>query len=208
MLDWNQDEREVCARIVQRPAVLKILLKTKNDPFFLGRWIEHHLSIAGPGNIIIFDNGSSNPDVFDIYKRFCGLIEVVNFSGYHNSLHYTSRVPALYEALGCSSQFFTFLDTDEFLVLFEDNFFYNDQRILETLSGAKDIDVIPATWLYNTDWSATRFICARDRLLSGLTWGKPILRSQARLNDFINHNIQLDKALYFSKPRLDFSCFI
>ena len=162
MLDWNQDEPEVCTRIARRPAVLKILLKTKNDPFFLRQWIEHHLSIAGPGNIIIFDNGSSNPEVFSIYEQYSNLIEVVSFSGYHNSLHYTSKLPALYEALGRSSEFFTFLDTDEFLVLFKDDRFYKDERILEMLAANKETDVFPATWLYNTNWSATRFICGRD----------------------------------------------
>jgi hypothetical protein len=174
---------------------------------FLGQWIEHHLSIAGPGNIIIFDNGSSNSEVLSIYERYSNLIEVVSFSGYHNSLHYTSKLPALYDALGRSSEFFTFLDTDEFLVVFKDDRFYKDERILEMLAGNKETDVFPATWLYNTDWSATRFICGRERLLSGLTWGKPILRSQARLNDFINHNVQLDKALYSSKTPLDFFVF-
>ena len=44
-------------------AILKILLKTKDDPFFLAQWIDHHLGIVGPGNIIIFDNGSTNSEV-------------------------------------------------------------------------------------------------------------------------------------------------
>jgi hypothetical protein len=207
MLDWAQREQEICARIEQKPAILKVLLKTKDDPFFLAQWIDHHLGIVGPGNIIIFDNGSTNPEVLAIYDHFAGAVEPILFSGYHNSLHYTNRVPSLYAALYRSSQFFVFLDTDEFLVIFEDDGFYRDGRILELLGANSCVNVFPTTWLYNTDWSATRFRCGRDSLVSGLTWGKPILRSKANLNEFINHNVQLDKTIYGPRFLLDFFVF-
>lgn len=126
MLDWDREKDKICANIEKTPAVLKIVLKTKDDPFFLQQWIEHHVGIVGSANIIIFDNQSTDPDVADTFGRFSGDIEPISFKGNHNLIHTAAYFPELYEALRRSSKFLTFLDTDERLALFDNDHFYSD----------------------------------------------------------------------------------
>jgi hypothetical protein len=205
MLDWDDNRDDVLASIGGgSTATLKILLKTKNDHFLLERWIKHHLRIVGRGNVVVFDNGSNEQAVIDIYEKYSNDIQVISFSGFHNNIHYVDRFRDLYGSLAASSKYFVFLDTDEFLLFIKDDRFLDDHRLVDVLSGADDVNVFPATWLYNADWSPTRFKCGPERLSAGLTWGKPILRSGAQLSGYINHNVQLNKSLFGPTFNLNF----
>jgi hypothetical protein len=195
--DWDADRLSLCARISSAPAVLKVLLKTKNDPILLERWIEHHSRIVGPRNILIFDNMSDDPDVLSIYERHPEVL-VIRFRGFHNNVHRVGLFGELYSSLRDSSQFFVFLDTDEFLTLIDGDNYYPDGSILEFLQSEPLSQVFPGTWLYNTNWTANQFICGTtpEYLSSGLAWGKPVLRSNAQLDGYLNHNIQLERTLF------------
>jgi hypothetical protein len=68
--DLFKELTEAVAQIKENESTLKIVLKTKNETEILDRWLEHHLKIAGDLNVIVFDNGSTNPKTFDIYKKY------------------------------------------------------------------------------------------------------------------------------------------
>lgn len=195
--DWDADRVSLCARISGAPAVLKILLKTKNDSILLDRWIEHHAGIVAPQNILIFDNMSDDPQVLAIYARHPDVL-VIRFTGFHNNVHHVGLFGDLYAALRDSAQFFVFLDTDEFLTFIDGDRYYADGSILEFLQSEPLPQVFPGTWLYNTNWTANQFISGTtaEYLASGLAWGKPVLRSNAPLDGYLNHNIQLTRTLF------------
>ena len=199
--DWDTDREACCRSIARRRATLKVLLKTRDDPFLLERWILHHRKIVGPDNLVIFDNMSTHPDVARLYDKYRDTIPIISYPGAHNSLHDVSACPELYDALRRSTRFFTFLDTDEFLVLIDGDLYRDDAGLVDFLDAQAESDAHPATWLPNTDWRATRFRCGDDfdGLAGGIAWGKPILRAKAGLTGFINHNAQLDPSL-FAKP--------
>lgn len=205
-LNWDTQQDLCCERIARNPATLKILLKTKNDPFFLERWIAHHHKIAGDGNIVIFDNMSDDPAVSRIYRKYQDVITVVFFEGNHNAVHKIRLFSGLYRSLSKAADFFAFLDTDEFLVLFDGDRYFKDEYLLEFIKQNRSCDVFPAAWLHNVDRSATRFACGVDfsDLMNRVAWGKPILRSKAKLWGFINHNCQVDKSLFSVPFRTNF----
>jgi hypothetical protein len=192
----------LCARISSTPAVLKILLKTKNDPILLDRWIEHHSRIVSPQNILIFDNMSDDPAVLSIYERHPEVL-VIRFTGFHNNVHRVGLFGDLYASLRDSSQFFVFLDTDEFLTLIDGDRHYPDRSILEFLQSDPLPQVFPGTWLYNTNWTANQFISGTtaEYLSNGMAWGKPVLRSNAPFDGYLNHNIQLARTLFSTRIR-------
>lgn len=185
----------------EHPAVLKILLKTKNDPILLERWIQHHLQIVGPKNIIVFDNMSVDPIVLNVYAQYANQINIVRFSGFHNNVHRVELNGALYSSLAKASDFFVFLDTDEFLVLFDDdaNHYHKSEYLTRYLLENNAAKVFPGTWLYNTNWTFNQFVCGTEQkdLINGVAWGKPIINSKTTLKGYINHNVQLDQN-YFS----------
>jgi hypothetical protein len=200
--DWDADRVSLCARISSAPAVLKILLKTKNDRILLDRWIEHHARIVAPQNILIFDNMSDDPEVLSIYARHPEIM-VIRFTGFHNNVHRVELFGDLYASLRDSAQFFVFLDTDEFLTLIDGDRYYADGSILEFLQSEPVPQVFPGTWLYNTNWTANQFISGTtaEYLANGLAWGKPVLRSNAPLAGYLNHNIQLARTLFSTRIR-------
>jgi len=118
---WDANHAEFCARIEKVRATVKILLKTKNDPIFIERWIKHHIKIVGPENLIIFDNMSDDPEVLSIYRKYRDQIIIITFAGFHNRLHHIPSYYGLYQSLAKSSDYFLFLDTDEYLILIEND---------------------------------------------------------------------------------------
>ena len=209
ILSWERDKSAVCARIEQQTATLKIVLKIKNDPFFLGRWIRHHAQIVGLRNLIIFDNMSNHPAMLRAYQTLAADLQVVRFAGMCNNLHDTTQFPELYAALRRSTDCFIFLDADEYLVLLEaNNRWRRGTSLLSVLERNRDVQVFPAAWLTNVRGTDSRFYCGNDieTLSQGLRWGKPIIRSSANASGFINHSTQLDPALF--APRLVTQFFV
>jgi hypothetical protein len=196
---WDTRHRDICAYLEEFPAPLKILLKTKNDPFQLEAWIQHHLKIVGEKNLIIFDNMSDDPDVLSIYRRYCDVVSIFRFSAHHNHIHHVHIFADLYVSLEKTTGYFIVLDTDERLVLFENDNYYADRRIIEYIQANEGFDFFPGTWLQNTDWDPTILVCGNGEwaLGNGLAWGKPLLRAKAdHIGGFMNHNIQLDRQLF------------
>ena len=120
---WTHDKARICAELAERRGPLTICLKTKDEPYFLERWITHHANIVGLRNLVIFDNMSTNEAVWSIYDRFRRELLLVQFEGYCDALHVVAHYRELYEALKESTAFFAFLDTDELLVRVENDAF-------------------------------------------------------------------------------------
>lgn len=195
---WEESKRDLCARIARTTGVLKIVLKTKDDPYLLERWIDHHARIVGVENLIIFDNMSTDDEVRAIYDTYRTDVLIIRFGGFHNSLHDVSAFPELYACLRESTRFYTFIDTDEYLTLINDDRYYSDESIPAFLRGYDDTGIIPATWIYNIPGSTSMYACGTDGhiLSQGLKWGKPVLNSAINIAGYINHNSQIDSGLY------------
>lgn len=116
--------------------------------------------------------------------------------------------PELYAALSRSCEYFIFLDTDESLILIDNSVYHQATSLLRFIDRNHDIDIFPAAWLLNMAGSDTKFWVGKnmDRLADGLKWGKPIIRSNAAIKGFINHNIQLERTLF--RPRILTNFFV
>src|ERR1700690_1579011 len=197
---WESDSAEICDRIGRVRAPIKILLKTKNEPFFIERWIAHHAKIVGPENVIVFDNMSDDPQVLAVYRKWRGEIPIVRFGLGHFCLniHHTYLYGDLYRALAKSCDYFLSLDTDEFLVLMNDDRYYHDDRIVSFVEENSTYDLFPATWLPNANWSAELFNCGPQAvdLARNLACGKPLIRSDKIPTGFSNHTFQLGVRLF------------
>ena len=195
---WEANSAAFCARIEMVRSPLKIVLKTKNDPFFIERWIKHHIKIVGPENLIIFDNMSDDPEVLSTYLKYGDQIHIIQFAGPHNNVHHIPTYNNLYRSLAKSSKYFLFVDTDEYLVLIENATYCDDSRILHFILENRNYAVFPTVWLWNTNWSSTQFHCGTEpcHLALSLACGKPLIRSDKIPFGYVNHNFQLGTQLF------------
>jgi hypothetical protein len=191
ILQWDKDQTEILSRL-QSHAKFKICCKTLSEPEFVQDWIRHHSAIVGPENLIIADNGSSDPATLDVYRRVASGITIFQFSGSHNDIHWHPRFRALFDRLKETVEFFSFIDVDERLVWIDRDGWLADRRIVDHLreNGA----IYPVTWLINAIGSVDRFTLLdteRRRIFSNnLKWGKPILPPELIAAQSGIHNIQ------------------
>jgi hypothetical protein len=191
---WETDSAEFCAQIERDHAPIKIVLMTKNDRFLIKRWIQHHAKIVGPENLIIFDNMSDDPEVLSVYREYRDWIGITRYADGHDNLHHTGLYRDLYRSLAKSSEYFLLLDTDEYLILIEDDKHYDDDSILTFVMGNRNFDLFPGTWLWNANWSPQQFNCGE--LVRNLALGKPLIRSSKIPTGYVNHNFQLSTRLF------------
>jgi hypothetical protein len=197
-LDWDANRAECRAWIERVRSPIKIVMKTKNDPFLIERWITHHMKIVGPENLIIFDNLSDNPEVLSVYRKYRDRINILRFAAPHFLVHDTHVFGDLYRSLAKSAEYFMFLDTDEHLVFFDNDKYYSDDRIVTFVMSNRNYDLFPTIWLLNVKLSPTQFICgAGSRFLAAkLACGKPLLRSDKLPIGYVNHSFQLGTGLF------------
>jgi hypothetical protein len=198
---WEINSSEVCARIEKVHSTIKIVVKTKNDPFFIERWIKHHARIVGSENLIVFDNMSDDPAVLSTYRGYRKQLEIIRYADFWFNLHHTYIYGELYRALAKSSDYFIFLDADEFLILIGGDEYYNDDRVVAFVKENNQYDLFPASWLSNLDWSTTKFRCGPQAsdLAQNLACGKPLIRSVKLPLGYVNHNFQLSTK-FFAPP--------
>jgi hypothetical protein len=205
--DWSSNMKPICAEISERSTPFKILLKTKDEPEMLHSWIEHHSRIVGFAGLVIFDNMSSDPRVEAIYDKYRSVVSVYRYSEFHNLIHNTHYFPSLYAAIRQSCDHFAFLDTDEHLSCYDGaGRFRLDSTIIPFLDNQKSASILPGTWLQNIDGYTDHF-SLYDRsipLKHGLKWGKPIISTKASFDGMINHNTQIEHALYIQPLTTNF----
>jgi hypothetical protein len=190
--DWNAD-RQACLRaITARQACLKIVLRTKDDPWLLDDFIQHHIGIVGPKNIIIFDNLSTDPKVADIYDKQADNIVLISYRHNIHSMVSNQNEPELYRALSASSEFFILLDTDEFLVWLTGDMCINDSTVLTRCAAACNRDFLAGIWLRNVPGISHKYFIGQDhsRVFEGLKWGKPLIAAASSFSGVILHNCQ------------------
>lgn len=198
MIDWNDERGAAVQAIKSTASPFKVLLKTKDDAYFLDKWIRHHASIVGLENLIIFDNDSQDPAVDAVFAKFANSLLTIRYHGFHNDLHDCEKSADLYGALKDSCRYFQFLDSDEFLILVRGHRWYADDVILRYLQHHDGAHVIPSPWLYCTPRFQDLFKFGKNEydLINDIRWGKPVIRSDLKMSGLINHNIQIAKRHY------------
>lgn len=197
---WEEDAAAICAEIRARPAPLKIVLKTKNEPLLLRGMVEHHLRIVGNDGLIVFDNGSTDDTVLRYLDELRATVQVCRFAAFHNSIHYTAYDFApLYAALRDSCSYFTFLDTDERLYWFEPDGTYRADRSVAERIANSGAPAIPGIWAKNFpgEERVVEFsMRQRWRLIRSIKNGKIIVSSAAEPPILVGHNWQAPPAIF------------
>jgi hypothetical protein len=201
-MHWPQQLEDICRIVKSQTSIFKIVLKTKNETDLLENWFEHHLSIVGDLNIIVFDNGSTNKRTLEIYKKYRAKINLFGFHENHNLVHNTTYFSQFYQALRESSKFYTFIDADEFLYFTDGDSCIPDQEFITVLKNASDETTFFGLWAANVPGNKDIFYISNssNTYTSNLKGGKPIISSKFDVKGFINHNIQLYENNSFIKP--------
>ena len=130
------------------------------------------------------------------------------YAGFVDNIHRVSIFPELYAALRASANYYSFLDTDEFLAWLEhDLTVIRDHRVVERIANS-GVPVLPGTWLSNVIGFGDRFFVdvGGRGLGQGFKWGKPVIASSVEVSGFINHNVQLDRSAY--GDRIPTNCIV
>jgi len=206
IFQWEIESAAACARIKQNRSPLKIVLKIKDDSFFLQSWIDHHSKIVGLENLIILDNMSDDPKVMEVYAKVADLVCVIKFTGFHNRVHRVEDFELLYRALQHSSEYFQFLDADEKLVYVDNDLnVFNDNSIVDALLDS-NASVLPGSWLENVSGSESYlwWDLKQNHPFSCLRSGKPIIASRINVTGMLNHNHHLAENLYDKDVKTNF----
>ncbi|WP_156356834.1 hypothetical protein [Sphingomonas sp. Leaf38] len=206
MPNWKIDFSDIAERISNRQGDFKIVLKIKDDVFFIRRWIEHHRQIVGLKNLIIFDNMSVLPEIEAVYQDYGPSLLVVRFDGFHNNLHRVHEFPQLYKALRASTKYYQFLDSDEYLICIDDKLKIVDASEIVPHLLATGSAVNPGSWLENVQGYDYKFWwdLRQNHPAIGLRSGKPIISSDVEVKGLINHNWQVGISHYDKRVSTNF----
>jgi hypothetical protein len=187
LTDGNQGNRDLsvfqdhfqqlCCEIEQEKSVFKIVTKTKNESFFIERWLKHHIPIVGNSKIIVFDNISTDKNVISIYKKYKENILLAEFNGFMDKIHMANFCMPLYKALSNSSDFFTIIDSDEYLYLSVDDKIVHDDSVRAFLRNNTEVNFFPTYWLENINADDGLFQF-NPRSLRMFHLGKPIVNAK------------------------------
>lgn len=206
----EHDLDALCKMIRNSPTDFRILLKTKNEEYLIERWINHYVKIINDkSSILIFDNSSTRNSVFDIYKQYEDKITLIKYSCHFNYIHSPQIFPDLYKAIWDSSKFYLFIDTDEFLYLYDEEKVIKDSRITSLLQQSPEVKFFPTFWFKNAYFKENvfSFRASREYMRYLIAMGKPIINS-AKLRDKIQnpmaHALQMPISVYGVSP----ACFL
>lgn len=178
--------REGATYAMGRDSTLKIILKAKDEPRFIDRWITHHANIVGRENLVILDCGSSDPEYLAKLDQYRGSIIILDYPRYYNDIHTTRSNKSFYKLISDSCRYLTVLDADEFLVGYDGQSLgaHNVKKLLREL----DKPIFFGIWLNNAnrigdengviDWS-DRLPLRLDHqsFVNGAVAGKCVVRS-------------------------------
>ncbi|CAO4153986.1 glycosyltransferase family 2 protein [Methylorubrum aminovorans] len=181
ILLWDEDRGPIREQIAERRAPFKLLMKTKNEPEFLAEWIEHHARIVGRENLIIADNGSTDPAMLAALTEAAKGSVVFRFSGFHKFIHDRTIFPDLYAALKHSCDHYMFMDSDERLLWTDGETWIADNRILERVAARQSFSILPGIMLDNfaMERDIFHFTGTEPQIRELVLWGKPIVSTAA-----------------------------
>ncbi len=180
---------------------LKIVVKTKNDSFFLRSWIDHHSRIVGIENLIIVDNFSDSADTLKIYNDYRHLL-ILQHSYYFNAIHDREKFSEFYHFLESTCTHYLFIDTDEFLTYFDCKTGFDPLNVTKFVRDNADEKVICTLWGqalpseqdksafdYRKDPVKVFFPDYFEQFIKG---GKPIFKSNYTPNKLAIHSSQVN----------------
>ena len=120
-----------------------LLIKDENE--YLSEWLDWHFS-AGVDHIYIYDNGSIEPVLNSIPKKYINNCTVIDWSGPHSHTQIDSYTHCL-ENYGAAYTWMGFIDTDEFIYI------ENNRSIPDYLNSLpSDTDGVVLRWVvYNAN---------------------------------------------------------
>lgn len=213
MFIWDDDKDRIRDAIERNKVTLRIIIKTKNESLLLERWLKHHLNmLEAEAKIIVLDNMSSDEVVLDAYRDYAERLIVVRFSGDQDRTHAARDFASLYQAVWDSSLFYTLIDTDEFLYLYDGKKLLHSERVISYLRSEKDIPFFSPHWLQNAYFKDDVFSFGPDMgsIRRGLMHGKPIINSSharrklAGSGVTLIHALQLPLSMHGESP----TCFV
>lgn len=191
--------------------LLKIILKAKDEPELIEKWIEHHSAIVGDSNLIILDCGSTDPEYKSILERYKKSILIMSYNKYYDYIHNISANVDFFNLISKNCKYVTILDADEFLFGFDGTNF-SCQNIVSILENATDV-VLPGIWINNAyppAFSDGKIVWGQPILLNsdtrnienGIIAGKAVIRSDSLLKcKHLGHNMHTKEVLHYLTPQ-------
>ena len=191
MLTWPADADAICDAITAARADVKFVLKTRNEADRLERWILHHLPIAGPHGLVVFDNASTDSEVDVVRSRYEDRVQFHGWTLPHDAVHDATRQRPLYAAVRGSCRHYALHDTDERACWSDGTRLIGGDAFADLLANDDEGRLVhPGLWLENRPGSLDIYFVAEARLARCLAWGKPLLGSGIDVGGFVNHNWQ------------------
>jgi hypothetical protein len=147
---------------------------------------------------------SDDEGVLQTYSEYENIFPIIQFDGFHDNVHNIRLFPELYASIRKSCRHYCFIDTDEYLALYEGgDRFETGTGILAFLDRNNHTPVFPGTWLQGVAGRPNCYsLGARMGTLSdGLKWGKPVISSAVDVSGIILHNTQNKRAMVANELR-------
>lgn len=205
--DWVDTGRSLGICYAEgKDTLLKIVLKVKDEPELIGKWIEHHAGIAGYHNLVIMNCGSTDPRFLEMLHQYRDRILILDYDQYYDNLSFPHMNPALFSMLARNCKYLTILDADEFLFGYEDGTL-SQQHVAKILrEGAED--VYAGTWITNATppldnpdgsiafSSPITFSLHEGSIKDGTFAGKSVTRA-SRLFEaaYVGHNLHVSNVM-------------
>jgi hypothetical protein len=92
---------------------------------------------------------SDDEYVYSIYEKYKNEIILVQFDWYFDSIHMVHRAKQVYRSLAASSKFFTIIDSDEYLYLYDQCRVIKDNSIVKFIENNIDCNFFVPYWIEN-----------------------------------------------------------
>jgi hypothetical protein len=198
--DWLTHGRALGLRFAPgKDTLLKIILKVKDEPVLLPRWIAYHADIVGHHNLIIMDCGSTDPEHLRVLEAYRRRVLIVGYERYYDTIHDTVGNAAFYHLIEKNCRYVAVLDADEFLFGRRAGTIGPDNVLPVLREGNEGVHA--GTWFPNVappeegadgpDWSRPiRFDMSADSIGHGTFAGKAVVRSDlCRAVRHVGHNL-------------------